>query len=79
MYTVRLRHKNKIAKYRFVVPGEGPALLGITDITLLDVLKIACEVVGQQQQSRNLDSQIMQASCILGAKQTKPGKLRQIM
>ena len=38
---VRLRHEDKIARYRFfVVPGDGPALLGIPDIELLDILKI---------------------------------------
>ena len=45
MCTVILRHKDKIAKCRlFVVPGDGPALLGIPDIELLGIVKITCEV-----------------------------------
>ena len=34
--TIKLRHKDNIAKYRFfVVPGDSPAWLGIPDIELL--------------------------------------------
>ena len=36
---VRLRHKDKIAICRlFVVPGDGPALLGMSDIELLGIM-----------------------------------------
>ena len=46
MYAVRLRHRNKITRSRFLeVPGDSPALLGMPDIDLLDIVKIACEVV----------------------------------
>ena len=45
--TVRLRYNDKIARCRFfVVPGDSPALLGMPDIKLFDILKIKCEEVG---------------------------------
>ena len=38
VYTVRLRHRDETAKCRFfIVPGNGPALLGIPDIELLSI------------------------------------------
>ena len=41
MCTVRLRYRDKIAKCRFfVVPGDGPVLLGMPGIELLDILKV---------------------------------------
>ena len=47
MCTVKLRHKNKSAQCRFfVVPGDGPALIGMPDIELLSVLRITCNVIG---------------------------------
>ena len=46
MYTVRLGHKNKFPNVVFyVVPGDSPALLGMSDIKLLNLLKILYEVV----------------------------------
>ena len=43
MCTVRLRHKDKTAQFRFfVVPGDDPALLGI-----LKIMGEAWEVIGQ--------------------------------
>ena len=63
MFTVRLRHKDKIAKCRlFLVPGDAPVLQGMPDIELLDILKIICEVMRDQHKSRMLDSQKIQAS-----------------
>ena len=45
-----------VARYRFfVVPGVGPALLGMPDIELLGILKIMCEVVQDQQTDRKSD------------------------
>ena len=39
--TVRLRHKDKNAKCRFpVVSEDGPALLGMLDTKLLDIIMI---------------------------------------
>ena len=39
--TVRLKHKEITARYRFfVVPGYSPALLGMSDRDLLGILKI---------------------------------------
>ena len=41
--TVRLRHKDKDAKCKFfVVSGDGPALLGMLDIKLVDMHQIMC-------------------------------------
>ena len=45
MCTVRLRHKDKIAKDRFFVfPDDGPVLLGMPAIKLLDILKICVKL-----------------------------------
>ena len=45
-HSIKLRHKDKIARCRFfVVPGDGQELLGMPDIELLSILKIMCEVV----------------------------------
>ena len=61
--TVRLRHKNKINKYGFfVVPGGSPALLGMPDMKLLNILMIMYEVVGNQQAERKLNSQTVLTS-----------------
>ena len=58
MSTVRLRDKDKIPRCGFfVVPGNGLVLLGMTDIKLLDILKIMSEVVGDQEVDRKFGSQ----------------------
>ena len=45
--SVRLRHKDKTAKYIFfVVSGDGPALLRVPGIDVLDILKIMYEIIG---------------------------------
>ena len=63
MCKVRLIHKDKSAKCRrCVVPGDGPPLLGMPENELLDILKIMCEVVGDQQADRKLESQTIQPS-----------------
>ena len=55
--TLRLRHKDKTAKCRFFTePGDGPVLLGIPDIKVLDILKIMCELMGDPHKSRMFDS-----------------------
>ena len=48
--TVKLSHKDKIARCRFfvvsfVMPGDGPTLLGMPDIELLGILKLTCDVM----------------------------------
>ena len=49
MFTVRLRHKNKVTRFRyFVVQGDSPALLEMPDIELLGILKIMCKEVEYQ-------------------------------
>ena len=44
------------------MPGDAPALPEITDIKVLDTLKIMCEVMEDPHKSRAFDSQAMQAS-----------------
>ena len=61
MCTVRQIHADKIARLRiFVVPGDDPALQGMPEIELLDILKIICEVVGGQQGDGKFDFQTIQ-------------------
>ena len=63
MCTEKLRHKDQIARCRFlVVSGGGPALLEMPDIELLSILKIMCDVVEGQQADRKFDSQTMEPS-----------------
>ena len=63
MCTVKLMHKDKSANCRFlVVPGDGPALLWMPDIQLLNILRITCEVIGDLHKSRKINSQIIEAS-----------------
>ena len=58
--TVKLRHRVNTARFRFfVVSGDGPALLGMPEIELLDILKTMCTVVEYQQADRTFDSQTM--------------------
>ena len=60
MCAVKLRHKDKVATYRFfVVPGDRPVLLGMPDIEVLGILKIMCEVVKGPKVGRKFDSQTM--------------------
>ena len=57
MCSVKIRHKDKVARCRFfVVPGDGPALLGMPDIKLLSILMIMFNVTEDQQTSRKFDS-----------------------
>ena len=61
--TVRLRHKDKIARIRFfVAPGDGQALLGMPDIELLNILQITGKEVRDQQADKKFDSRPMQSS-----------------
>ena len=59
MCAVRLRHKDKRF---FLVPGDGPALQGMADIQLLDILKTVCKVMGNCMKAGKFDSQTVQAS-----------------
>ena len=67
MCTVRLRHQIVICRF-FVLLGDGPSLLGMPDIQLLDILKMMCEVVEYQQADRKLNSQTIQPYDGLGCK-----------
>ena len=44
------------------MPGDGPVLLRMTDIEVLDILKVICAVMGDLHKSRMFDSQTMQTS-----------------
>ena len=44
------------------MPGGGPVLLGMPDIELLCIMKIMCEVVGDQQADRKFNSQTIKLS-----------------
>ena len=37
--------------------GDGPALLAMPDIELLNTLKVTCEIIGDPHESRKFDSQ----------------------
>ena len=79
MCTVKLRHKNKSAKCRFLVlPGDGPALLGMSGIELLNVLRIKCNVIGELPENRKFDSQTIEASTSQVSEQMGPNSMRQI-
>ena len=61
--TVNLRHKDKCAKCRFfVIPGDGPALLGMPDIELLNILRVSCEVISEAHESWMFDLKTREAS-----------------
>ena len=42
------------------MPGEGPALLGMLNIEVIDIFKIMCEVVGDPHKSIMFHLQTMQ-------------------
>ena len=42
--------------YILVVSGDGPGLLGIPDIKVLDILNIVCKLVDDYQVGRKFDS-----------------------
>ena len=66
---MRLRQKDKtLQDIFFVVPGDGLALLGISDIELLGILKIMCEVLGSQQADRKFNSKMIQLYSALSCK-----------
>ena len=51
--TVKLRYKDEDVKCGFfVVPDDGPRLLGKPGIELLGILRIICEVMDGQQNAR---------------------------
>ena len=59
MCTVKLRYKNKIARCTFfIVPGNGPAMLGMSDIELLGILKMMFDVVERTQRDRRFTPEL---------------------
>ena len=43
------------------MPGDGPALLGMPDIELLNIVRITYKVIGVPKQSRKFDLQTVEA------------------
>ena len=57
--TFKLRHKENFVKWRFfVVLGNGPALLEMSDIEVVGILEIAYEGLDRQQACRKFYSEI---------------------
>ena len=45
-YSVRIGHNDKCIECRFfVVPDNGPALLGMPDVELLSIIRVICEAL----------------------------------
>ena len=66
---MKLRHKNKVARYRFfVVPGDSPALLGMPNLELLGILKVMSNVVDDQHVDRKFDYQTMEPASALSCR-----------
>ena len=58
MCALKLRHKIELSRCRFfVVPGDNLVLIGVPDIESFDILKIACDLVRDQQADRKFNSQ----------------------
>ena len=56
MCTLKLKHKDKSAKCGFfVVPGDGPALLGMPDVELLNTLRTKCEVISDSLENKKFN------------------------
>ena len=78
MHTVNLRHKYKSAKCRFIlVPGEDPAVLGMPDTELLNILGVTSEVISKPHESGKFDLQTIEVSNSPVAEQTEPCEMRQ--
>ena len=77
MCTVRLRHKDKDTKCRiFVVSADSPALWGMLDINLLNILMITCEVLVDPHEVRKFNSQTIKAS---NSPSCKTNKVKEII
>ena len=63
MCAVKLKHKNKYIKCSFfVLPGDGPVLLGMSDIELLSILRITCDIIDEPHESRKFNLQTIEMS-----------------
>ena len=62
---VKFRHKDKVARCIFLLPGDGSALLGMSDVEFLGILKIMHEVVDDKQVHRKFNSKTMEAATAL--------------
>ena len=77
---MRLRHKDKTARFRFfAVPGDCPVFLGMHDLEKLGILKIMCEVVGGKQGERKFFSKTINHPAPQTAEQTQTGGSGQII
>ena len=59
----------------FVVPLGGPVLLGMSDIKLLNILKVMCEVIGDPHDG-SFDSKTVQASNSPGHRTNRVPKMK---
>ena len=63
MCTVKSGNKDKSVKCRFfVVPGDVTALFEMTDIELLSILRITCDIIGELNERRKFDLQTIETS-----------------
>ena len=63
MCTVKFRHKDICFRCSFfVVPGAGPALLGMPGTELLNILRITCDQIGDPYESRKSVTQRIDTS-----------------
>ena len=61
--SVRIRHNDKCVKCRFlVVPGDGPALLGMPDIELFGIIRVMCGTIDNKTNDRKFDAQTRHAA-----------------
>ena len=63
MSTVKLRYTDKCNKCGFfLAPGDGPILLGMPNIELLNILRITLDIIGKPHESRTFDSLKLETS-----------------
>ena len=69
MCTIKLEHKDKLVRCVFsVVPGGSPALLGMSHVEMLGILKMMCKLVEGQHVDKTFNSQTMKPSSDLSCK-----------
>ena len=77
MCTVRLRYKTAGCR-SFVMPGDIPALLEMSGIELLDMLKVTCEEVGGQQADWKFNFQTIQLCIIPNCRTDTSWKIKSV-
>ena len=75
-----IRHKDKTAKYRrFVMLGDGRALLGVPNIEVLVIWKITCEMMGEHIKPGCSTPKQCRYPIAIDGKQTKLNRSRQLI